>query len=207
MSGDCAILVFAKAPVAGHAKTRLIPSLGAQGAARLAQRMLDETLVQAVKADVGPVTLYCTPAVGHPTFVEAARRYGVALADQGDGHLGVRISRAFASALQEHAGAIVIGTDCPGLSAERLRQAAQALHTGEAVFAPATDGGYVLAGLSRPMPLLFDSIAWSTDAVMAQTRERLAQLGVVATELPTMHDIDLPGDLVHVPQGWLTCTP
>jgi len=199
----CAIIVLAKAPVAGLAKTRLIPALGAQGAARLAQRMLDETLAAATEADVGPVILCCTPDIDHPAFTSAARRYGVVSTEQGGGDLGARMHRALTTALQGCAAAIVIGTDCPTLDAPHLRLAAQALQAAPAVFIPATDGGYVLAGLARPMPMLFESIAWSTDVVMAQTRERLAQIGVVAAELSPMQDIDLPADLIHLPREWL----
>lgn len=199
----CAILVFAKAPVAGHAKTRLIPALGAQGAARLAQRMLDKTLAAAVAAKIGPVTICCTPTTDHPAFARAVSRHGVMLADQGDGDLGARMHRGLSSALQTHDAAIVIGTDCPALDGTFLQLAAQALQTSAAVFAPATDGGYVLAGMTRPMPSLFDGIAWSTETVMAHTRDRLAQLCVAAVELPSMHDIDLPADLIHVPKEWM----
>jgi len=203
MNQYCAIIILAKAPVAGLAKTRLIPALGAQGAAMLAQRMLDETLAAATNADVGPVTLSCTPDVHHLAFAAAARRYGIALTEQGEGDLGVRMHRALTTALQSCAAAIVIGTDCPTLNAVQLQLAAHALQSAPAVFIPATDGGYVLAGLARPMPTLFESIAWSTDAVMAQTRERLAQIGVIAAELPPMQDIDLPADLIHLPPEWM----
>lgn len=203
MSWRCAILVFAKAPVAGLAKTRLIPSLGVQGAARLARRMLDETLAASIEADIGPVTICCTPDIDHPAFADAVQRYGVTLADQNEGDLGERMSQALSSTLQMQDAAIVVGTDCPALDAACLRRAASALQTSAAVFAPATDGGYVLAGLTRPMPSLFEGVAWSTDVVMDQTRKRLAQLGVIATELPSMRDIDVPVDLKHVPRGWL----
>ncbi len=204
MSRRCAILIFAKAPVAGLAKTRLIPALGAEGAAKLAHRMLEETIGAALEADVGPVILCCTPASDHPVFADMARRHGITLAEQGDGDLGARMHRALAASLQAHAAAIVIGTDCPALGAGPLRQAAQALQICPAVFAPATDGGYVLAGLSRPMAELFDAVEWSTEKVMGQTRERLARLGVTAIELPVMQDIDLPVDLIHVPREWLS---
>lgn len=203
MNFDCAIIVLAKAPVAGLAKTRLIPALGAQGAARLAQRMLEATLAAAIAADVGPVILCCTPGIDHPAFTLARQRYGVVLTEQGEGDLGARMQRSVAVALHGHAGAIVIGTDCPSLDGPHLRLAAQALQSAPAVFIPASDGGYVLAGLSQPLPGLFEAMAWSTDTVMAHTRERLAQLGVVATELAAMQDIDVPADLVHVPQAWL----
>lgn len=203
MSG-CAIAIFARAPLPGAAKTRLIPALGAVGAAHLAQRMLDHTMKQAVAASIGPVTLYCTPDIADPLLVAAAGRHGVALAAQGEGDLGARMHRALLTGLVTQAASIVVGTDCPALDATVLRHAAQALTSHAAVFVPATDGGYVLAGITQPSSGLFEAIAWSTDAVMTQTRTRLVQLGIVAAELAPMHDIDVPADLMHVPKEWLT---
>ncbi|MES2832915.1 MAG: TIGR04282 family arsenosugar biosynthesis glycosyltransferase [Pseudomonadota bacterium] len=203
MSQRCAIIIFAKAPMAGLAKTRLIPALGADGAAALAERMLDWTLAAATAADIGPVILCCTPTTGHPAFASAVEQYGVILGEQGEGDLGARMNRALTLALQNHSAALVIGTDCPTLDADHLRRAASMLRTTPAVFIPATDGGYVLAGLSVPMPTLFEAIAWSTDRVMAQTRERLTSIKVVAAELSPMQDIDVPADLMHLPREWL----
>jgi rSAM/selenodomain-associated transferase 1 len=203
MSG-CALAVFARAPLPGSAKTRLIPALGAAGAAGLARRMLEATLAQAVAAGIGPVTLYCTPNTADATLHDAAAHHGVALAEQGCGDLGARMQRALLAGLETGISAMVIGTDCPSLDAATLRRAAEKLACHAAVFVPATDGGYVLVGISRPLPSLFDEIAWSTDAVMAQTRMRLTQLGVTAAEMTPLHDIDLPADLIHVPKEWLT---
>ena len=202
MSG-CAIAVFARAPRPGIAKTRLIPALGAAGAAGLACRMLEQTLAQAVAANVGPVTLYCTPDIADPLLMAAAKRHGVALAAQGDGDLGARMHRALTSGLATHAASIVVGTDCPALDAAVLQRVAKALTCHAAVFVPAVDGGYVLVGIDRPLPGLFDAIAWSTNAVMAQTRVRLAELAVAAAEMTPLHDIDVPADLIHVPKDWL----
>jgi glycosyltransferase A (GT-A) superfamily protein (DUF2064 family) len=84
-----------------------------------------------------------------------------------------------------------------------LREAAAALDRHPAVFGPAADGGYVLVGLRTPVAALFSGIEWSTARVMAQTRERLMTLGISAAELPTLHDIDEPDDLRHLPAGWL----
>jgi len=204
MKDDCAIIVFAKDPVPGHAKTRLISALGADGAARLALRMLRETLSSAVAAGTGPVELCCTPDQGGVVLREEAARHGVELNAQGEGALGERMYRALARQLALHPRAILIGTDCPSLRPEVLQHAANLLRSKQAVFAPACDGGYVLVGLSRPIPALFQDIPWSTPAVMERTRERIARLGIPVAELPMMHDVDEAQDLVHVPAGWLT---
>lgn len=203
MKTDCAVIVFAKAPVPGYAKTRLIPTLGPVGAAALATRMLHETLARAAEAEIGPVELCCAPDTANPALMEAAHRYGATLTSQGEGDLGHRMHRALARRLQLASSALVIGTDCPGLGARELRDAAQYLADHRAVFAPAADGGYVLVGVSSLLPSLFEDIAWSTEKVMSQTRARLQALGLVAAELPVMHDVDTAEDLVHVPREWL----
>ena len=83
-----------------------------------------------------------------------------------------------------------------------LRAADAALTQHDAVFVPAADGGYALVGLTRPAPSLFTAMPWSTSNVMALTRERLAAAGARHAELPTLHDIDQPADLAHLPQAW-----
>lgn len=203
MNQDCALIVFAKAPVPGMVKTRLAPVLGAEGAARLASRMLAATLKNAVEAGIGPVELCCSPDTSHPAFQQAAIDYKVALTVQDDGNLGERMQRAFMRSLAGFPRAVLIGTDAPGLGPEALREAALALHTRSSVFAPAMDGGYVLVGLSAPAPLLFEDIAWSTSAVMEQTRARQRQLGHAACELGMQRDIDEPDDLAYLPKEWL----
>jgi rSAM/selenodomain-associated transferase 1 len=199
---------MAKAPVAGHAKTRLIPALGADGAAALAARLLAHTLQTALAAaadgaaGLGPVELCCTPDPQHAAFDGARRNTGLEFAAQGDGDLGARMQRALARRLASHGRALLIGTDAPALDATTLQRAATALRTHDAVFVPALDGGYALIGLARPVPGLFEAMPWSTSRVMALTRERLAAAGIRHAELPPVHDIDEPADLVHLPGGW-----
>ena len=204
MSADCALIVFANAPLPGFAKTRLIPALGAAGAALLAERLLRHAVAQAVAAEVGPVILCCTPDTGHPAFARLAAEHGIALSLQGDGDLGARMDRALTQALQHHRAALLIGTDAPGLDAALLRQARESLRTHDAVFGPALDGGYTLVGLRRPAPALFDAMAWSTSTVMAATRTRLRRLALHHAELACLADIDEPADLVHLAPGWIT---
>lgn len=203
MKPDCALIVFAKAPVPGYAKTRLARVLGDEAAARLAARMLTETLLRAVEAGIGPVELCCAPDDAHPAFRQAASGHGIHLTVQGHGDLGARMHRALTRSLENHRRALLIGTDAPGLGPVQLRQAARLLDAQPAVFAPAADGGYVLVGVSQSMPDLFDGIAWSTGQVMAQTRARLRQLELKCDELDALPDVDEPEDLIHVPKEWL----
>ena len=200
MNPPCHVIVMAKTPVAGFAKTRLIPALGAQGAAALAQRLLQHALDQARLAALGSVELCCAPDARDAGFAAWAHATGVTLTDQGDGDLGQRMARAIDRGLGTHHRVILIGTDAPALDANVLRAAATALETHDAVFVPALDGGYVLVGLRRPMPWLFENMPWSTSEVMQRTRERLA--GVAHAELAPLADLDVPADLVHLPPGW-----
>jgi rSAM/selenodomain-associated transferase 1 len=203
MMPACTLIVFAKAPQPGRVKTRLAAAIGAQGAARLAARMLDDTLRRAGTARVGPVELCCTPDQTHPQF-QAAAVHGVRLTRQGDGDLGRRMQRALERALLETQQALLIGTDAPALGPDVLRQAAAALATHDAVCVPAHDGGYVLIGLRRPCPELFADIDWGSERVMQQTRARAAAAGLSLLELAPLQDIDQPEDLEHVPKEWLT---
>ena len=196
--------MFAKAPVAGYAKTRLTPALGAAGAARLAERLLERAVQAACSAGIGPVQLCCAPDATHPSFERlATTEGGVSLVVQGDGDLGARMGRAMARALAVHDRALLIGTDACGLDAAYLRLAARALDDHDAVFGPALDGGYTLVGLRRGETRVFDGIAWSTPQVMQQTRERIAALGLAHAELAPLADVDEPADLRHLPRDWL----
>lgn len=195
----CAVIVFAKAPLPGQAKTRLAAALGHAGAAHLAERMLQSTVDSAVAADIGPVQLCVTPDADHPSFAAARQRHAISITHQGDGDLGERMARAFDRVLASHPCALLIGTDAPGLDATYLRAAAGALVGADAVFGPAADGGYTLVGLKRPAPQLFLHMRWSHDAVMALTRQRLAQFQLRHVELQVLHDVDEPADLVHLP--------
>jgi uncharacterized protein len=195
-----AVVVMAKAPVAGLAKTRLAPALGVLGAAALAQRLLVHAVRQAVDAGIGPVELCVTPDTTHPVFTSLQAAHALRLHEQGDGDLGARMHRVF---VRHAAPLLMIGTDAPALDAAVLRSAAQALRDHDAVFVPAHDGGYALIGLRAPCAALFDGMTWSVSSVMAHTRERLAAAGLRHAELSPVHDIDEPADLVHLPPGLL----
>jgi hypothetical protein len=189
------ILVFAKAPVPGRVKTRLIPALGADGAARLARRLLDLALAQAGAAAVGPVELCMSPGPGHPNWAGIPLPPAIDTSDQGDGDLGERMARAAKRHIDHGEAVLLTGTDCPGLDAGRLRAAAARLAHHDAVLHPAEDGGYPLLGLNAFHPGLFADMPWSTPAVARLTRERMAALGWRVWEGETLRDIDTPEDL------------
>lgn len=195
------IVIMAKAPVAGFAKTRLIPALGARGAAGLAAALLRRTVQTALAAGVGPVELCATPghqqADWHGTRLPAAAVWS----DQGAGDLGQRMAQAAQRTLAGGEAVVLIGTDCPALSASDLQQAAAALQPGQfdAAMTPTFDGGYALLGLARFDARVFEGIAWSTSGVAATTLERAAQLGWRVMRFQTRHDIDEPADLQWLP--------
>ena len=184
------VALFAKWPTPGHAKTRLIPALGAAGAARLHARLVERTL-SAVRDSGLPFEVRGTGAP--PADFERWLGDGVRAVDQGGGDLGDRLARVPAPML-------LIGADAPDLTPAHLRAAATALATTLAVIGPAADGGYWLLGLSRAMPHLFASMPWSTDAVAAETIARLADSGIMPAKLETLHDCDRPEDLARWPE-------
>lgn len=201
---DVQVAVLAKAPIAGLAKTRLIPQLGPQGAARLQRQLTRHAIGTALAAGLGPVTLWCTPDAQHRFFRALQRTTGIGCEVQPGGELGQRMQLAFARQCM-HGPLLLTGTDSPPLRPAHLRDAAKALLAGDdAVFYPAEDGGYVLVGLRRPQPALFQGIAWSTAQVMAQTRSRAHAHGLRVRELETLWDVDVPADLdrLATPAHW-----
>jgi rSAM/selenodomain-associated transferase 1 len=198
-AAEIMVLVFAKAPEPGLAKTRLISLLGAERAAALQRMLIERALATARDAELGPVELWCAPSAFHPLLARCAEYYGVAAVSQCDGDLGARMLHAAVTALASNTRVIIIGADCPALTAVDLQRAAEALdQQHEAVLMPAEDGGYVLIGLKWWDVRLFADIAWSTDQVMAVTRERLAALGWRWRELPTSWDVDRPADYARL---------
>lgn len=190
------LLIFAKAPVPGRVKTRLAGCLGTRGAARLYQSLLQRTLALACAAQLCPIELWCAPDARHGFFTACRRDYGVPLRRQTTGDLGKRMANAFQRTLTENANAVLIGGDCVSVNPTELLSAFTHLATGrEAVLGPAADGGYVLIGLRRPWPLLFQDIAWSTPTVLPVTRQRLARAGIDYAELAMGWDVDTPADL------------
>lgn len=198
------ILIFAKAPIAGQVKTRLISHLGETGAANLHSELVLRTLSTATQAGLCPVELWCAPNTQHPFFVECSERFNITLQQQHGNDIGQRMAHAFAKTLADDSRssssqcqqAILIGCDCPGFTAAYLDYALALLSQGcDAVIGPATDGGYVLIGMSRYHPDLFLNISWSTEKVSAQTYRQLESLGYDWAELSPLSDIDLPSDL------------
>lgn len=196
------IMIFAKAPLPGLAKTRLIPSLGAEGSAQLARRMLHHTIDEALRADVGIVELCVAPDLEDPIWTKLALPASLILSTQGEGDLGMRLARASQRVTDNGEAILLIGTDCPGLTANVLRQAAGALDDHESCLVPVSDGGYALLGLRKYLASVFSDISWSTSQVADQTREKIQNEGWMLREFSTLNDVDEPEDLHWLPSYW-----
>lgn len=186
MSARSILAIFAKQPQPGRVKTRLCPPLTPRQAARLYHCCLRETMRRTTAGDWQTALFF----QGRPSFFSRAFPE-MPLFPQSGMDLGARLAQAFASRFAAGAGQVVIiGSDSPDLPASLIRRAFAALDTHDTVLAPADDGGYVLIGLRQPVPALFTDIPWSTDGVLAKTRERILDLGLRCLELPGWYDLD-----------------
>ena len=184
------LALFARYPTPGRAKTRLIPALGAQGAADQHRRLTERTLA----------TLHATGlsvevrSTGAPA--DSFRRWlgDVVVIPQGGGLLGARMARA-----ARESPAILIGADIPDLTTELVQTAATLLQRHSVVIGPALDGGYYLIGVREPAPWLFAPMAWGSDTVLTETLERCAARGIVPGLLTPLADLDRPEDIARWP--------
>ncbi len=194
------VQVFARAPLPGRTKTRLIPVLGAEGAAALHARLTRDTLQRLTAHPALEVELWCHPDEAHPFFRDCQARFDVPLFCQRGGDLGARMDHALRHGLDRRPHVLLVGTDCPALRAEDLVTAGEALRDGhDVVLGPALDGGYYLIGLRRPRPRLFRDMPWGSAQVLELTRHRLRQAGLHWYELPRRADLDRPEDLARFP--------
>jgi len=198
MKNNFVVMVFAKAPVPGAAKTRLIPALGAEQAALMHAALTERAIMTAQNSSADEVELCCTPNSGEAFFQYCAEDFSVSLTEQGDGDLGQRMLRALNSALAYIERVIIIGADCPALTAKHINRAAEALDQAEVVLMPAEDGGYVLIGATRTHAKMFDDIKWGTASVLAEQRRNLIACGLRVIETDTLWDVDRPEDLARV---------
>ena len=189
------IVIFAKAPVPGNVKTRLVPALGEIGAARLAHQMLLATIAEAEGAHLSIPELCTTPHPYDPDWKSFLPKAEIRYTDQGEGDLGERLARAAKRMILLGENILLIGTDCPALDRHKLRAAAEALLTHDAIIHPTLDGGYALLGLRRFDSSLFAGIGWSGPDVAADTIARIEALGWSLHIGETLRDIDEPEDL------------
>ena len=192
-------IVFAKAPITGAVKRRLIPAIGAEAACRLHELMVEHGVAKVVKAGLGDVQLWCAPDTQHPLFHALQQRYSISLHKQTGNDLGERMHHAFDAALRDYRQVLIVGTDCPFLNTKLMAEAINALaHADSAVITPAHDGGYVLLGLSRNERHLFDDMEWGTAQVCQETLSRLDKYHYQCKVTNTIHDIDRYEDLLYL---------
>lgn len=191
--------LFARVPVPGQVKTRLIPALGRQGAANLYRKLFERQLALISGFEQASPQLWLDGRAGDEWPGDFT---GPVFMQEGS-DLGFRMQHALASGLQAYASVVLIGCDCPGIDQGYLEQAFAGLEAGnEVVLGPARDGGYVLVGMRRMLPQVFTGIDWSSTQVLTQTRLKLEACGVSWLELATLQDIDEADDLVHLGPGF-----
>jgi uncharacterized protein len=193
------LAVLARVPVPGLAKTRLIPEIGPEGAARVCGELVEHTLRRLRPLEVcGEVRL----EVRVDGSLDEARAWlgrGTRYRSQGDGDLGQRIARVFAHAFATGVEkVVVVGSDCPGISHRHVRETLAVLDSADLVLGPAEDGGYYLIGLRRTaagaLPRLLD-VEWSTERVLRDTLAAASDEGLATSLLETLRDVDRPEDL------------
>ncbi len=187
---DTLISIFARWPEPGKAKTRLIPAFGAVGAAAIYTKLLAHT-VEVARASGVPFELRVTGAA--PDAFRAGLGEDLQIVEQGEGDLSAKLARV-------PAPAIVVGSDCPGLTPAVLRAARDTLETDPMVIGPASDGGYYLLGYREDADFAFRDMEWSTPLVFAETLQRFVTAGIRPAVLPELSDVDTAEDLADWPE-------
>ncbi len=191
------LIVFTRYPEPGKTKTRMIPALGAEGAANLQRQLTEHTLKQVKKLQSSrSVSLEFHFAGGNQQLMREWLGENLTYYPQQTGDLGERMNSAFAQAFAAGINRVVtIGIDCPDIDESLLNQAFELLKQKDLVLGSAEDGGYYLIGLSRLIPELFVGIDWGSDRVLRQTTNIANKLGLEFDYLTTLNDIDRPEDL------------
>jgi len=189
------LILFAKTPEAGRAKTRLIPALGKASAARVAAALIEESVRRAIRAWPGTVHLQAWPDPGHECFAALQRCHGIAVSRQAPGDLGTKMFAALKDAHRRGATAAVMGCDVPHCPAQTLRDAHARLSRSRNIVGPSEDGGYYLIGINPPAPRCFEGIEWGGSRVFADTLRRAQEAGIELDLLPRLNDIDTMADL------------
>jgi hypothetical protein len=185
------LIIYAKAPRAGYAKTRLAATLGNVGASGVYARLLYAYLFDLLETYIPGRRIEISVATASDVSFFAAAFPELNIQAQVEGNLGKRMAASFQRAFEQGAeSAVLTGSDIPGLDADLVEEAFAALRKKPAVIGPAEDGGYYLLGMRSPGAPLFDGITWSTEHVLDQTERLAHQQGIAVHYLPTLFDID-----------------
>ena len=196
---DTCLVIFAKSPIPGKVKTRLIPELGKEGACQLYKSMAQKIITNLSMANLCHVHLYVHPDINHDFFKDLQETNELTMIRQEGKDLGDRMSHAISTSLERYAKAIIIGTDCPEYSADYIERAISVLDDKDVVIGPAKDGGYVLIGMKQFYPNLFTHIEWGQSSVLSKTLKKIDEKSLQYQLLPALHDIDIPADLNFIP--------
>lgn len=194
------LILFTRYPKAGQTKTRLIPALGVHGAADLQRRMTERLVEEMRKLGSGrPLDFAVRYEGGDPALMRRWLGDTLTCLPQLGEDLGARMCQAFAASFEAgHQRVVIVGADCPALSAAVMAQAFGELATADVVLGPARDGGYYLVGLRAPLPALFSRIDWGTGEVLSQTLQNAALLKASVKMLAELADVDRPEDLQYL---------
>lgn len=189
------LIVYAKRPLPGYAKTRLAAGIGAEQAAGVYARLLYGYLLDLLHTGLDDVCIELAVAAPEDAPFFTAAFPELLVRPQVAGDLGARMAASFAQAFAAGAQSVVLtGSDIPGLDAVHVKRAFAVLETSPAVIGPAEDGGYYLLGLRAPGAPVFDGISWSTGAVLAQTEALIRATGLALAYLPALTDLDTVED-------------
>ena len=189
------LIQFAREPVAGQVKTRMMPELSAQQACDLHRELVLWTCGSLLASGLGEVELAVAGDTGDRLFRQCRELGPIRVSRQRGADLGERMYLAIEQGLREHPRVLLVGSDCPAIDASYLGLALDALDEVPLVLGPALDGGYVLIGAREIHPALFRGIDWGSERVFAQSLERLREAGMSWLALPALADIDRPADL------------
>ena len=197
MNNKQCLIIFTRYPEPGKTKTRLIPVLGPENAAKLQRQMTEYTLMQSRKLERDlPVLITVYFTGGTQKLMAEWLGTDISYQPQSEGNLGKRMYAAFAQAfLTGMERVIIIGIDCPDLTSSVLAEGFNALQENDLVLGPAEDGGYYLIGLRSLIAELFGEIKWGTAEVLAKTKKIGNQLNLNIHYLRVLNDVDLPEDL------------
>ena len=186
---DAGLVVFLRLPDKGKVKTRLAATLGEVAALEIYKKLVSITLDIVIRSEI-PTYLFYTNGLPPASTRDARFSYHI----QADGDLGSRMADALSFVLSLHQKALIIGSDCPGLTPEILDAGYRSLDEKDIVLGPADDGWYYLLGCSELHPAVFANIKWSTSSVLDQTIEKIKEANLSFCLLEKLHDIDTAED-------------
>lgn len=189
------LIQFAREPLPGQVKTRMLPELSPEQACELHRELVLWTSGTLARAGVGTVELAVAGSTSSPLFQHCLGLGVSAISRQSGRDLGERMYRSMASGLERYEKVILVGSDAPQIDSGYLQNAVEALENVDVVLGPAEDGGYVLIGANRLQPDWFEQVAWSSASVYKDTVAQLEATGASWHALSVMRDIDRPEDL------------